>query len=97
MCVGKSSRQVADARIMATAHSVADVLQRSGNPVYTLGRLLVLAGDALQSVPPSTAPTSNHRLGIIDERGPAACSHSLEVQIIRLVPVSVVRVFGTTG
>lgn len=52
MRVGKSSRSVADARVLATAHSVANLLHQSPAPMYTLGRLLVLAGDALQSLPP---------------------------------------------
>ena len=55
MRVGKSSRQVADARVMATAHSVASLLHQSRDPMYTLGRILVLAGDALQSLPPPSA------------------------------------------
>jgi hypothetical protein len=34
---------------------VADLLGRSRDPVHTLGRLLVLTGDALQSLPPAPA------------------------------------------
>jgi hypothetical protein len=49
MRVGRSARRVADARFISTAYNVADVLQQSGNPTYTLGRLLVLIGDRLQS------------------------------------------------
>lgn len=56
MRVGKSSRSVADARVLATAHSVANLLHQSPAPMYTLGRLLVLAGDALQSLPPPRHP-----------------------------------------
>jgi hypothetical protein len=56
MRVGKPARAVADAQVTAAAYNVANLCSQSPRPLYMLGRILVIAGDALQSLPSTSSP-----------------------------------------